>query len=235
MSAAQPPRQAGESRESMLARVRAALGSRPGASVPEAPVIEDSIARLCNAEGDALTAHFEKAGTDAGMVVHRASEESWLSVIDELLKGRHAKRVACCIEDESLRIALNHRLRETGRAVFDFSETPQSDGLFDVEVGVTDVQSAIAETGSIVMASSADRSRCAHVIPPVHVAIVRTTQILPDMIDYWRAFSLGGGENQSTASGIVLVTGPSKTADIEGILITGVHGPGEVHVVLIDN
>lgn len=235
MSASHTPLQAGESREALLARVRAALATHPGAQPPEAPVIEDSIARLCAAEGDALTAHFEKAATDAGMVVLRASEESWLSVIDELLSDRDANRVACCIEDESLRNTLNHRLRETGRAVFDFSETPQSDGLFEVEVGITDVQSAIAETGSIVMASSADRSRCAHVIPPVHVAIVRAAQILPDMIDYWRAFPLGGGENQSTSSAIVLVTGPSKTADIEGILITGVHGPGEVHVVLIDN
>ena len=101
---------------------------------------------------------------------------------------------------------------------------------YDVDVGITDVQAAIAETGTLVIASDPAHSRGTFIAPPVHVAIVRTTDLLPDLIDYWNAHPRPGASGACT----VLVTGPSKTADIEGILVTGVHGPGAVHVLLVE-
>ena len=72
------------------------------------------------------------------------------------------------------------------------------------------------------------RSRGAYLLPFVHVAIVRASQVVPDLVDAWDQFEDGPALS-------LLVTGPSKTADIEGVLITGVHGPGELHVVLVED
>ena len=66
-------------------------------------------------------------------------------------------------------------------------------------------------------------------IPPVHIAVVAQAQIVPDLCDFFDG--LGG----SLPANINVITGPSKTADIEGILITGVHGPGDVHVVVVSD
>ena len=97
--------------------------------------------------------------------------------------------------------------------------------------GVTDVHAALAETGTLICSTDGSHSRGASLIPPVHIAIVRERDIVPDMLDYWaRLGGVPGGELPSSQS---FITGPSKTADIEGVLVTGVHGPGEVHIVLV--
>ena len=76
------------------------------------------------------------------------------------------------------------------------------------------------------------RSGACHRTPPVHIALVPVNKIVADLIDYFGPSCDVG--NLQHGSATVLITGPSKTADIEGILITGVHGPGEVHIVIID-
>ena len=81
-----------------------------------------------------------------------------------------------------------------------------------------------------MIASDAAHSRGTFIAPPVHVALVRVTDIVPDMIDYWSMHPRPGESGAAT----VFVTGPSKTADIEGILITGVHGPRAVHVIVVE-
>ena len=68
-------------------------------------------------------------------------------------------------------------------------------------------------------------------VPLRHVAVLRRSEILPDMIDYLE--SLEGSSITDLPSSQVFVTGPSKTADIEGKLFTGVHGPAEVHIFLV--
>ena len=117
--------------------------------------------------------------------------------------------------------------------MIDHESASWHDQQFVVDVGITDVEAALAETGSIIISSGPHRSRGSYLAPPVHIALVHTSQILADLIDYF------DGSNdpldRPNRSATVLISGPSKTADIEGILITGVHGPGEVHVVLIDD
>jgi L-lactate dehydrogenase complex protein LldG len=96
--------------------------------------------------------------------------------------------------------------------------------------GVTAARWAIAETGSLALAHDADRGRVVSLLPPVHVAILPTSRILGTVDAYFRAVALEGELPQA----LNLVTGPSRTADIEMDLSIGVHGPGQVHIVLYE-
>ena len=98
-----------------------------------------------------------------------------------------------------------------------------------VDLGITGADYALADTGTLVMLSSAEEARMISLLPPVHLAVIPRDRILTGLEEL---FSLLPRPDQKTSS-MVLITGPSRTADIEQILIRGVHGPGEIHVVVI--
>jgi len=102
------------------------------------------------------------------------------------------------------------------------------EALFSADVGITGVKAAVAETGSLICTSGTQQWRGLSLIPPVHVAIVRADQIVPDLLDVLAAPA------PDLPAALTFISGPSKTADIEGILITGVHGPGHVHAVVLE-
>lgn len=89
----------------------------------------------------------------------------------------------------------------------------------DYAFGITRAAGAIAETGTIILDDKTTSRRLAALAPWVHVAVVRAGTIHLSVAD--AVASLGGDPN------VVWCTGPSKTADVEGIIIEGVHGPGE--------
>ena len=94
--------------------------------------------------------------------------------------------------------------------------------------GITGAAGAIAETGSLLLASGAGETLTASLLPEMHIAVLKASQIVPTVES---AMSLPGLKSASS----VIATGPSRTADIEMALTIGVHGPGEVHVFLIDD
>jgi len=105
--------------------------------------------------------------------------------------------------------------------------------MYAVDAGITAVSVAVAETGSIVCPSGAGFWRGLSLIPPVHVALLRAEQIVPDLLDLFSSVEALAPQGSRLPAHTTLITGPSKTADIEGILITGVHGPGRVHVCVV--
>jgi L-lactate dehydrogenase complex protein LldG len=105
------------------------------------------------------------------------------------------------------------------------------DDFFGAEAGISGVDHLIAETGSIVLLARPEQPRSLSLLPPLYIAVARRDQIVPDLFDLFEpGLWTERGELPSCLS---LITGPSKTGDIELRLVTGVHGPGEVHVVLI--
>lgn len=96
------------------------------------------------------------------------------------------------------------------------------------EIGVTGCEAAIAETGSLVLLSGPGRSRAVSLLPPVHLAIVRRSDLCFSLGEYLQTASSA----VAGAASCTLVTGPSRTADIELTLTLGVHGPGTVIVVI---
>lgn len=102
-----------------------------------------------------------------------------------------------------------------------------------VRVGITGVDAGLAATGSLLLMSGVGKARQVSLLPAVHVAILTTQQILPDLETWAAAQREKGLANFRQSSNVVLVTGPSRTADIAMELIVGMHGPGEVHVVIL--
>lgn len=98
----------------------------------------------------------------------------------------------------------------------------------DAAVGITGAEYALADTGTLVV-MSATEARLASLLPPVHVAVIESRRILSGLDELLTRESMPGDRTAS----MVLITGPSRTADIEQILVRGVHGPGELHVVIL--
>jgi len=99
----------------------------------------------------------------------------------------------------------------------------------DAEFGITSADYALADTGTLVLFSSQREARMISLLPPVHIAVVQSGTILSGLDELLSREPLPAGRSSS----MVLITGPSRTADIEQILVRGVHGPGEIHVIVV--
>ena len=111
--------------------------------------------------------------------------------------------------------------------------------LAESGMGITGADYAIAETGSVIVLPRQGLSRLVSVVPPVHVAIVRPQDILGDLDDLFTLRRLEYHQNGTRGrpdmgSYLNFITGPSRTADIEQTIVVGVHGPREVHMILLD-
>ena len=105
----------------------------------------------------------------------------------------------------------------------------------DAQLGITGVDYAIAETGSVVLLPSPRMSRLTSLLPPVHLAIVRPREVLGTLDDLFLLRRLDFYERGVMAPYLNFITGPSRTADIEQQIVIGVHGPGEVHMLIWDD
>ena len=109
------------------------------------------------------------------------------------------------------------------------------ESLARADLGLSGVDYAIAETGTLVLAARPGQMRGVSLLPPVHVAVARTEQIVATLADYLLLLRATDADVQHhLTSCVAFVTGPSRTGDIELTLTVGVHGPGELHLVLLD-
>jgi L-lactate dehydrogenase complex protein LldG len=97
------------------------------------------------------------------------------------------------------------------------------------DVGITSADYALADTGSLVMIASPREARLVSLLPPAHIAVVPRDRILTGLDELFSILP----NPAAVASSMVLITGPSRTADIEQILVRGVHGPGQITVVVV--
>jgi L-lactate dehydrogenase complex protein LldG len=134
----------------------------------------------------------------------------------------HIVEIVNCSEPEALATGENRTVAHASG-----SDKP----FFAADVGITGVDFLIAETGSLVMRSSPGQPRSISLLPPVHIALAERRQIVPDLFDLFHEL----GNPPALPSCLTLITGPSKTGDIELRLVTGVHGPGTVHVLMVDS
>lgn len=200
-------------REAILGRVRQALAPLPKRA--EAPDWERELVVMRNARGavDAAALFTERLKLVNGTPI------SSLADLVALFVASGWRRGYC---DP----ALVARLRPAFPAEIVFETDFDRTRVDDYQFGITVAVGAIAETGTVILNDAATSRRLAALAPWVHVAVVPRSRIHIDLPEAVAA--LGSDPN------IIWCTGPSKTADVEGILIEGVHGPGVQIALLVD-
>ena len=147
------------------------------------------------------------------------------SIIVDLQKTKlRARRIALSDDAEVERLA---RLMPV--EVDEIAVAPDAAELFGYDVGISRVQGAIAETGTLVLDTERERHRLVSLLPPVHIAIVDASQIC---LTLGETLSVLRRDTEEVSPTITFITGPSRTADIELTLAIGVHGPQELFVIV---
>lgn len=216
---------------SFMARVHEALEHSRTMPAPPAPLVDDATARLASDDGNTVELFCRRA-TEVGLKIHRTSAANLANDLLAKLRELNAQTVAIGLSPSVENNRLQATLGQAWITAIDWKSARSFAPLYDIDAGITDVHAALAETGTLVCHSDADHGRGLSLAPPIHIAIVRKADILPDMLDYWK--TVPATDPTAMPSSIAFITGPSKTADIEGILITGVHGPGQVHVFVVE-
>jgi L-lactate dehydrogenase complex protein LldG len=211
----------------MIEIVRRALGrSQPLQSVPPPPEIDPSITRLAPQSAN-LVELLVKSATQANFKLEQVAYDKIASTLVEYLQLNKCGKIGIPASALFDRLGIQQAIQSANLEVLRWDES-SLDAAYDLDCGVTDVYAAVAETGSLVIRPNVSHGRALSLVPAIHIAIVEPSNIIPDLIDL---FDKIGQEER--APNITIITGPSKTADIEGSLVTGVHGPGLVQIFLL--
>ena len=202
------------SRENILHKVRTAIGRSAGQS-PAAP---PAVRLRLPAKEDLERKFLDAVASVAGKPYLAASKEDARAYAESLSAGK------------KIVVSRSAYLAECGLTA---SEYAAKDELRDLcasaDLGITSADYALADTGTLVMMSSPEEARMISLLPVMHLAIVPRERILSGLDELFTLVPLPA----ACTSSMVFITGGSRTADIEMILVRGVHGPGEVHVVVV--
>src|SRR5687767_14331743 len=166
----------------VIDKVRRALGrTAPLAAPPVPPPIEEPVTRLVYSDFG-LPELFAKRAADLKMLVTPVYPEQLIGQLTKFLIERYCKRVALAKSKLFDEIRLRDALRDAGFDARNWGEITL-DQLYDFDCGITDVHYAVAESGSLVVKTSADHGRGLSLVPMFHVAVVEPKNFLPDLVD----------------------------------------------------
>jgi L-lactate dehydrogenase complex protein LldG len=210
-----------DAREAIFERVRSAIGRKLGQK-PEPP--PEPLLRIRHRTPEGKIARFREAlEALGGTVTVVPDEDAAREAVAARLDGRpavasgHPFLAACGIPSLP-------GVSEAGNS----PEELRNSCAVSV-VGITSAFCLLAETGTIVMRARPDEPRLISLLPPVHIAVVHQDRLLTNLDEMLSMLP----RPVDDSSALVLITGPSRTGDIEQFLVRGVHGPGEVHVVFV--
>jgi len=227
----------------MLSAVRRALTGDPaGASQPTdlsaLPPLGQVLPPIDPAD---LVTRFEQELVKVAVSPHRVQSRP---EIEELLSRilEHDRASGVVLSRNALldQLKLRSMLDELGIPSWAWSSDADSasyrDRCFSAAAGITGVDFALAESGSLVVSSATEGSQLSSLAPPIHIAFYLRRQVVESLEEVLDGVAKSTEEPTESIGGrsIVLITGTSRTADIEQILIRGVHGPREVHAVLVE-
>lgn len=215
------------SRETILQRLRNRTGGE--LTVPECDfsvLVRDDWSTAERIE------RFEKMIESVHGEVHHCTEDMWMDRLAEVLTTRGARNLLIPKRHE-----IGQALRNAGREdlpdllIYDEPiESWQAHLFNEVDASITSTRGGIAETGSLILWPNDDEPRLMSLVPPVHIAVLQASEL-------YTTFH-GAMQAQNWAAGMptnaLLISGPSKTADIEQTLAYGVHGPKELIVLIIE-
>jgi L-lactate dehydrogenase complex protein LldG len=166
--------------------------------------------------------------------VHVTDAAGWLDKLEAVLETRGVKNLLFGPQTE-IGAALQQRRQQPGSGLpelvpFDRQIEHLKETVFNVDAGITSTYGAIAEIGALILWSSADEPRQISLVPPIHVAVLLADNIYNTFLEVMQKENWAGG----MPTNAFLISGPSKTADIELTLAFGVHGPKELIVLIVD-
>jgi L-lactate dehydrogenase complex protein LldG len=214
-------------RERFLARVR------EGVSGVEAPPLPRELPPTpASDDGRPLRLRFVEELRAVGGVVELVSPDDIAGAVAAVAEGAKAR---AAVVGPDLGPFVKQVAEGLRRADVEVLEPNNPEGWLSTsaraDLGVTGAVLGVASSGSILTTAGSGSSRLASLLPPIHLVVLPADRLVPG---FEELFALLPGHLDGASSG-VLVTGPSRTADIEMVLVRGVHGPGEVHVLLIED
>ena len=166
--------------------------------------------------------------------VHITGAENWIHTVTDVLKRREVKRLLYAPRTE-IGQEIEHRWENAAGGLpqlipYEKDIEQVKEMVFNVEAGITSAAGAIAETGALILWPSQKEPRLMSIVPPIHIAVLKADTIHNTLSEVMQK------ENwpAKMPTNVVLVSGPSKTADIEMTLAFGVHGPKELIVLILE-
>jgi L-lactate dehydrogenase complex protein LldG len=231
-------------RAEMLDRVRKALGRPTTTPVTPLPPFDFAGVMSPLRPEDYLAkfqAEWEKV---SGVSYRAASMEDLEAVIKAILVAAKTDSVALSRNPLLAELRMAERLTANNMSVTAWAAGPvtanslhdYNQACFAAGVGITGVDFVLAESGSLVLSSVTEGVQVASLAAPIHIALYRRSQFVGSLEEVLARLPISNSQGGPSAGrSVVFITGTSRTADIEQILIRGVHGPREVHVILVED
>lgn len=213
-------------------RARGAILSRLRASAPvelPAPDVAAYYADVAVPARDALRERFIAQARGWRAEVIETDAVNWPAALASVLTEKKVRRLMAG-RGTAIADALVSAVQDVTLDWYDAPIETLKPVLFDtVDAGITTTLGGIAETGSLVLWPDAREPRTLSLLPPIHIAVLREDALHPTLhaVMQRQAWATGMPTNA------LLVTGPSKTADIQRLLVYGAHGPRELVILLV--
>ncbi len=163
--------------------------------------------------------------------VHRTTANALPDALAKLIQDKSFQRVAVGNEVLECQALCDGLQRVCALHPVQTAHSEQTALFNEVDAGLTLSTAAIAETGTVVLTSSPSAPRLLSLVPPVHIVIVDAKRVYDTLFDLMHQESW----SQGMPTNVILVSSPSKTADIQQVLAYGAHGPKQLIVMLVED
>jgi len=207
-------------REKVLKKIRNA--SVKGMSKTEVPDYESKIKLFHYPEASLIETFAKEFNKINGKFVFCPNKFDMVSQLKQLIQANKWKNVYCT--EEKIRYILNDT---SIKYKYDLTE------YTDADVSITSCDALVARTGSILVSTAMDKPRKLSVFPPVHIVIAYYDQIYFDVENALKIFK--DKHTSAYPSMMSIISGPSRTADIEKTLVLGAHGPKDIYCFFVND
>jgi len=163
-------------------------------------------------------------------VAELENEKNINKTLLNLIKEKELKSFSIWESEYLKEINLKEDLKEAGLKLITAKDKNK---IANSDIGITEVDYAIADTGTLVLLTNKNQPRSVSLLPPIHLAIVRQVNLVRNIKDLFIILKSKLKDSEDITSCMTFITGPSRTADIELNLTLGVHGPKELIVVIV--
>ena len=207
------------SREKILKKVRDALIEK---TEPPYPIIDQDSSVYAESTEPLDVTFAEALVRIAGKFVYCESEDEFIGILKSFILEKDWGVLYC--QDSRL-----HHLLKTGGVPFE----AHTEAMLEARIGITRCEYLIARLGTVMVSTRLSPGRIITVYPEIHLVLAYTSQLVPDLKHALANIRKKYKDNYPSM--VSLISGPSRTADIEKTLVMGAHGPKELYVFLIDD